>query len=189
MEKEEKKILDQEREYPKKKIDSIQNLVEKLTQHNIVYFVDISKVKANLNNKFRSLCYPKGVEVLGVKNSLLEKAMQQVTGKTFTEIYDKKNKVLVGQTALLFSETANLPAKLIKELDIKSLKLKAAYIEGAIYIGEDQLQALVDFKSKEELIADVIALLQSPIRNVISALENANKKKSEVSEGSEVISE
>ena len=182
MEKEKKKVLHQEREYPKKKVDSIQDLVEKLTQHNIVYFVDISKVKANLNNQFRALCYLKGVDVLGVKNSLLEKAMQKVTGKIFTEIYDKKNQVLVGQTALLFSDTANLPAKLIKELESKALKLKAAYIEGAIYIGENQLQTLIDFKSKEELIADVIALLQSPINNVLSALENSHKEKSEILE-------
>jgi large subunit ribosomal protein L10 len=182
MSKEEKNVLNQEKRYPNKKTHSIQNLVEKLAQYNIVYFVDISNVKANLNNKFRSLCYPKGVKVLAVKNSLLAKAMQEVPGKTFTEIYDKKNKVLVGQTALLFSETANLPARLIQELGVKSLKLKAAYVDGIVYIGEDQLQALVDFKSKEELIADIIAMLQAPIKNVLSALENSHKETSEVSE-------
>ena len=163
------------------KKDLVQSLVGELKKYQIIYFTGTSALNAVTDNQFRRICFEKGVKVLVVKNSLLKKAMEQITDKTFTEIYP----ILVGQTALLFSEVANLPAKLMVDFGAEKGKapiLKAAYIEDAIYVGKDKLQALATLKSKEELVADVVALLQAPIRNVLSALEEKNKKELETIE-------
>jgi len=119
-------------------------------------------------NGLRRLCFAKGIQIQVVKNTLLTKAMEK-SEKDFSEIYC----VLKGNTALIVSSTGNAPAKLIKEFSKKSdkLKLKGAYVETAVYIGADQLDNLVNIKSREELIGDIIGLLQSPAKNVIGALQ------------------
>jgi large subunit ribosomal protein L10 len=119
-------------------------------------------------NGLRRLCFAKGIQIQVVKNTLLTKAMEK-SEKDFSEIYC----VLKGNTALIVSSTGNAPAKLIKEFSKKSdkLKLKGAYVETAVYIGADQLDNLVNIKSREELIGDIIGLLQSPAKNVIGGLQ------------------
>jgi len=109
-----------------------------------------------------------------VKNSLLKKAIERASDSRLTELIP----TLKGATAIMFTEVGNAPAKLIKEFRAKNDKpvLKGAFVEENIYIGDDQLDALANIKSKNELIADVVALLQSPIQRVISALENREEK-------------
>jgi len=105
-----------------------------------------------------------------VKNTLLQKAMEKVEEKDFSQLYT----VLAGPTSIMYSDTGNAPAKIIKEFRKKHDKpvLKAAYIEESIYIGDENLSTLCDIKSKDELIGEVIALLQSPVKNVVSALQS-----------------
>ena len=109
------------------------------------------------------------VKLVVVKNTLLKKALDRST-VDFSELYP----TLKGETALMLSDTANVPAKLIKNFSNKNKKpvLKAAYVEESFYIGENQLETLINVKSKNELIADLIALLQSPAKNVVSALQS-----------------
>lgn len=163
------------------KIDLVQNLVSVLNQYNNIYFTGTSVLDAVSDNQFRRLCFENNVKVMVVKNSLLRKAMVQIQDKVFGDI----DTTLVGQTALFFADVANLPAKLIREFEAKVGKaplFKAAYIDGVTYIGAEKLQSLVDLKSKEELLADVLALLQAPIKNVLSALKEAAKNKAETIE-------
>jgi large subunit ribosomal protein L10 len=118
----------------------------------------------------RRECFNKQVGLRVVKNTLLRKALERIEGNDYSEIYG----ALSGHTAVLFSEVGNAPAKLIQEFRRKHAKpiLKAAYVEQAIYVGDEQLDALVAIKSREELIGDIVGLLQSPARNVISALQS-----------------
>lgn len=148
----------------------IDQLTVQLQENNIFYLTDTSELTVEVTNKLRRSCFEKGVSMTVVKNTLLRKAMENVEGKDFSEFYD----TLKGATSLMFSETGNVPAKLIKEFRKTSDKpiLKGAYIEEAIFIGDDKLAMLESIKSKEELIGDVIALLQSPAKNVISALKS-----------------
>ncbi|MFT6844694.1 MAG: large subunit ribosomal protein L10 [Flavobacteriales bacterium] len=148
----------------------IEELAGKLTESNVFYLADTSELNAEKTSRFRRQCFKSGVELKVVKNTLLQKAMERVEGKDFTEMYD----VLKGSTSVMFAEVGNLPAKLIKEFRIKNDKpvLKAAYIDEAIFIGDDQLTSLSEIKSKEELVGDIIGLLQSPAKNVISALQS-----------------
>ncbi|MCW8980092.1 50S ribosomal protein L10 [Altibacter sp.] len=147
----------------------IENLTAQLSENPIIYLADISGLDAGNTSNLRRACFKAGVKLAVVKNTLLSKAMES-SDKDFGELTG----VLKGNTSLLFSETGNAPAKVIKEFRKKSDKplLKGAYIEEAIYIGDDQLDRLVDIKSKEELLGDIIALLQSPAKNVISALKS-----------------
>jgi len=148
----------------------IDQLTVQLQENNIFYLTDTSELTVEVTNKLRRSCFEKGVSMTVVKNTLLRKAMENVEGKDFSEFYE----TLKGATSLMFSETGNVPAKLIKEFRKTSDKpiLKGAYIEEAIFIGDDKLAMLESIKSKEELIGDVIALLQSPAKNVISALKS-----------------
>jgi len=116
----------------------------------------------------------KNIKLSVVKNTLLKKAMDNVQGKDFTELYD----ILPGPTAIMLSDTGNLPAKLIKDFRKKNDKpvLKGAFVEESIYIGDGQLNLLAEIKSKDELIGEVIGLLQSPVKNVISALNSSKGK-------------
>jgi large subunit ribosomal protein L10 len=116
----------------------------------------------------------KKIKLSVVKNTLLKKAMDNVQGKDFTELYD----ILPGPTAIMLSDTGNLPAKLIKDFRKKNDKpvLKGAFVEESIYIGDGQLNLLAEIKSKDELIGEVIGLLQSPVKNVISALNSSKGK-------------
>ena len=148
----------------------IQDLTAQLADNPIIYLADISNLNAGATSNLRRACFKAGVKLAVVKNTLLEKAMEN-SDKDFGDLKD----VLKGNTSLMLSETGNAPAKVIKEFRKKSDRpvLKGAFIEEAIYIGDDQLDALVDIKSKEELIGEIVGLLQSPAKNVISALKSS----------------
>ncbi len=147
----------------------IENLTAQLTDSPIIYLADISGLNALQTSNLRRACFKAGVSLAVVKNTLLEKAMEN-SDKEFGALPE----TLKGNTSLMTSETGNAPAKVIKEFRKKSEKplLKGAYIEQAVYVGDDQLENLVNIKSKEEVIGDIIGLLQSPAKNVISALKS-----------------
>ena len=151
----------------------IEALTTQLTEGSIIYLADISGLNASDTSNLRRACFKANIKLAVVKNTLLEKAMGK-SDKEFGELPS----TLIGNTSILISETGNAPAKLIKEFRKKSDKpvLKGAYVEEAIYIGDDQLDTLVNIKSKEELIGDVIGLLQSPAKNVVSALQSGGSK-------------
>jgi len=152
----------------------IEVLTTQLTEGTIIYLADISGLNALETSNLRRACFKANIKLAVVKNSLLAKAME----KSDKDFGDLPNQALKGNTSLMFSEIGNAPAKLIKEFRKKSTKplLKGAYVEEAIYIGDDQLDALVNLKSKEEVIGDIITLLQSPAKNVISALQSGGNK-------------
>ena len=148
----------------------IEQLTAQLADNANIYLADISGLNALDTSNLRRACFKAGVSLSVVKNTLLAKAMES-SDKDFGEL----SEVLKGNTSLMFSETGNAPAKVIKEFRKKSERplLKGAFIEEAIYVGDDQLDALVDIKSREELIGDIIGLLQSPAKNVVSALKSS----------------
>lgn len=149
----------------------IAQLQEILSQYLHFYLVDIGGLDAARTSELRRLCYKKEVKLVVVKNTLLRKALEQ-TSVDFSPIFD----TLKGETALMLTNTANVPAKLIKEFigKDKAAKphLKAAYAEETFFVGANQLEILAQLKSKNELIGDLIALLQSPAKNVVSALQS-----------------
>jgi large subunit ribosomal protein L10 len=151
----------------------ITDLTTVLTDNNIIYLADISGLDAQKTSDLRRACFKANVKLSVVKNTLLAKAMEK-SDKEFGELPE----TLKGNTSLLISETGNAPAKVIKDFRKKSDKpiLKGAFIEEAIFVGDDQLDMLVSIKSKEELIGDIIMLLQSPAKNVISALQSGGSK-------------
>ena len=146
----------------------IETLTAQLSENETIYLADISGLDAGTTSNLRRACFKAGVKLSVVKNTLLKKAMDG-SDKDFGDLPE----VLKGNTSLMLSEVSNAPAKVIKEFRKKSDKplLKGAFIEEAIYIGDEQLDALVNIKSKDELIGDIVALLQSPAKNVISALK------------------
>lgn len=154
------------REEKNKQIDE---LTEVLETSSTVYLTDIAGLDAEQTSNLRRQCHKSGIKLNVVKNTLLKKAMER-SGKSFDELYP----TLKGNTSIMISDTGNAPAKLIKDFRKKVEKpiLKGAYVEESVYLGDDQLASLVDLKSKEELIGDVITLLQSPAKNVISALQS-----------------
>ena len=132
------------------------------------YLVDLTAMNAEKTSALRRACFKAGIELQVVKNTLLQKALDSLD-TDYSPLYD----TLKGATAVMFCNTANAPAKLIKEVSKDGIPgLKAAYAEESFYIGANQLDALVSIKSKNEVIADVVALLQSPAKNVISALQS-----------------
>jgi len=145
----------------------IDTLAEKLEKSTNLYLTDVSELSVKSSNDLRRAFFNKDVEMQVVKNSLLKKAMEKV-GNKYEGAYD----VLKGNTALVFSDTANVPAKIIKEFRKKNDKpiLKAAFLDSELFIGDDQIKILATLKSKNELIGEIIGLLQSPAKNVISAL-------------------
>ena len=147
----------------------IENLTTQLSENLIIYLADISSLNANSTTNLRRACFKAGVKLEVVKNTLLAKAMEG-SDKDFGDL----SQTLVGNTSIMFSETGNAPAKVIKEFRKKSDRpvLKGAYIEESVYVGDDQLENLVNIKSKEELLGEIIGLLQSPAKNVISALKS-----------------
>ena len=151
----------------------IEELTAQLADNAHIYLTDISGLDAGNTSDLRRACFKANIKLAVVKNTLLEKAME-ASDKDFGDL----PKTLKGNTSLMYSETGNAPAKVIKAFRKKSDKplLKGAFIEEAIYIGDEQLDALVDIKSKEELIGDIVALLQSPAKNVISALKSSGGK-------------
>ena len=141
-----------------------------LTEKNVVYLTDASGLDSEATTSLRRECYKKDIRVRVVKNTLLRKAMERTEGREFAELYD----VLKGQTALLVGDIGNAPARVLKEFRKKHDMpiLKGAYVEEATYLGDNNLEALTNLKSKEEVLADVIALLQSPMKNVVGALNS-----------------
>lgn len=158
----------------KEKLEEIKNLEEVLAENKILYLSDISGIDAETSSKLRRLCHSKGIKLQVVKNTLLKKAFENAE-----QDYEPFYVTLKGNTSIMISEVGNAPAKLIKEFRKKSEKpiLKGAFIEESFYIGDDQLDVLANLKSKEELIGEIISLLQSPLKNVISGLQGSGPQK------------
>jgi len=148
-------------------------LTETIAEYGNFYITDTANLSVAKVNDIRRKCFENGIKMQVAKNKLIRKAMEASVGD-FSEMFD----VLKGSSSILFSKSANAPAKLIKQLRRTGDKpvLKAAYIDSSIFIGDNQLDALVNLKSKEELVADIIALLQSPAKNVISGLQSGGNK-------------
>lgn len=155
------------------KNQAIEVLTEKVNNANVFYLADIAGLDAESSSKLRRSCFTNNIQVEVVKNTVLRKALERAEGD-----YDDLYVALKGNTSVFFAEAGNAPAKLIKEFRKKSEKplLKGAFIEQAIYIGDENLDFLTSIKSKEELIGDLIALLQSPAKNVVSALQSSGGK-------------
>jgi large subunit ribosomal protein L10 len=155
------------------KNQSVDVLAEKLSESNNFYLTDISNLNVETSNKLRRICFKRNIQLKMVKNTLLKKAMER-SGKDFSPLFD----ILKGSTSIMFSEVANDPAKLIKEFRRTAPKpiLKAAYVQESVYVGDNQLDALVNIKSKNEMIGIVIGTLLSPVQNVMSALQSGNNK-------------
>ncbi len=156
------------------KTAAIEALRKKLESATSFYLTDSSTMTVAQVNKLRRLCFDNGVEMHVVKNTLARKAMDTFpTERNYASIYE----VLHGPTTIMFAESAKTPAKLIKEFrkDSERPILKAAYVDASVFIGDDQIEALLKLKSREELLGEVIMLLQSPARNVISALQSGGQ--------------
>lgn len=155
------------------KHDVVLALKEQIESFSNVYIADTSNLTVAAVNDIRRKCFDSGIKMQVAKNTLIKKALEAASGE-YAELYD----VLKGSSTLLFSNSGNAPAKLIKALRANGDKplLKAAYIDSAIFIGDNQLNALVNLKSKEELIGEIIGLLQSPAKNVISGLQSGKGK-------------
>ncbi len=151
----------------------IDDLTAQLADNNTIYLADISDLDAGATSDLRRACFKANVSLAIVKNTLLAKAMEK-SDKDFGDLPS----VLKGNTSIMFSDTGNAPAKLIKEFRKKADKpvLKGAFVEEAVFVGEDNLDTLVNIKSKEEVIGDIIGLLQSPAKNVVSALKSSGGK-------------
>ena len=152
----------------------INSLVEQLNAYPHFYITNIESLNAEQTAALRRKCFESNIKLVVVKNTLLGKALESVE-KADADLV----KVLEGSTSVMFAETGKAPAVLIKEFRKKNDKpiLKAAYVEGCVYVGDDQIATLCIVKSREELIGDIVALLQSPAKNVISALQgNAGQK-------------
>lgn len=147
-------------------IESLQQLVDEYAH---MYVTDISGLNAEATSNLRRESFKKEVKLVVAKNTLLKLALDK-SDKNFDELYE----ILKGNSAIMFSNVGNAPAKLIKGFRKKTEipYLKGAYVEESVYIGDDQLDALASIKSKDELIGDIITLLQSPAKNVISALQS-----------------
>ena len=148
----------------------IEKLTAELAENTNIYMTDVSGLNASETSKLRRACFKANTKLSVVKNTLLSKAMES-SDKDFGSL----NEVLVGNTALMYSEVGNSPAKLIKQFRKKSERplLKGASIEDSVYVGDDQVEFLANIKSREELIGEVITILQSPAKNVISALQSS----------------
>ncbi|MFL5752780.1 MAG: 50S ribosomal protein L10 [Bacteroidia bacterium] len=158
------------------KTQVIESLVEQLNNNTKIYLADCSSLSVEKVNQFRRACFAKNVSVSVVKNSLLKKAIERANDSKLTGLIP----AIKGATALIFTDNGAAPAKLIKEFRAKGGDrpvLKGAYIEENVYIGDNQLDALANIKSKNELIGEIIGLLQSPAQRVLSALQTAAEKK------------
>ena len=148
----------------------IVDLGQKLKEYPHFYLVDVTGMNAEATSSLRRKCFKNEIKMIVVKNKLLHKALE-AADVDFSELYG----TLKGNTAVLFAQTANVPAKLLKDKEIKKAGvpyLKAAYAEEGFYVGADKLDELASIKSKNEVIADIVALLQSPAKNVVSALQS-----------------
>ena len=146
----------------------IGQLAEIVKEYGHFYLVDTTAMDAAATSELRRKCFKADIKMVVVKNTLLEKALMTIEDVDYSPLFGS----LKGTTAVMFSEVANAPAKLLKEYKDGVPSLKAAYAEEGMYVGADQLEALANIKSKNEVIADIVALLQSPAKNVISALQS-----------------
>jgi large subunit ribosomal protein L10 len=155
------------------KHEIVNALKEQMIEYGNFYITDTSDLTVAKVNAIRRKCFDNDIKIQVVKNTLIKKAVEAIEGD-FSPIYP----ILKGSSSVLFSKTANAPAKLIKALRKEGDKpiLKAAYIDASFFVGDSQLDALVNLKSKEELIGDIIALLQSPTKNVLSGLQSSKNK-------------
>ncbi len=151
------------------KAELIDSIAEQLSQYNHLYLTDIEGLNSVDTSKLRRLCFRREVKLMVVKNTLLIKAMEKAD-IDYSGLYP----AIKGSSSIMLSNTNNVPAKLIKEFRATSKKpiLKGAYVEESVYIGDENLDALVNIKSRNELIADVVASLKAPAQNVISALSS-----------------
>ncbi len=158
---------------------AIEDLTAKLADSNVVYIADTSGLDAETTSNLRRACFKAGIKLEVVKNTLLEKAMEASDND-----YGDLPSVLKGNSSIFISEVANGPAKIIKDFRKKSDKplLKGAFINNEIYIGDNLLDSLVAIKSREEVIGEIIGLLQSPAKRILSALLNNAESKGEAAE-------
>lgn len=158
------------------KNEIIELLKEKFSQYTNFYLTDSSSLNVGQINALRRLCFEKNVEMRMAKNTLIRKALESLNEKEYEGIYDS----LAGQTAIMFAENQKEPAVILsafrKENNVERPVLKAAFIESNIFIGDDQLAVLRQLKSRQELIGEIIGLLQSPAKNVVSALQSGGSK-------------
>jgi large subunit ribosomal protein L10 len=152
----------------------IDSLVDSFNACSNFYVTDIATLNSEKTSKLRRLCYTKNIKINVAKNTLIKQALQKIDPENYKPLFP----AFKGTSAIMFSETANLPAKLIKEFRRESDRpiLKGAYIESSVFMGDNQLDALVGLKSKNELIGDIIGLLQSPAKNVLGALQSGGNK-------------
>ena len=155
----------------------VEQLTAKIKSCNNFYLTDIEGLNATKTSSLRRACSKKNIKLVVVKNTLFKKALESVD-TDFSALYGS----LTGSTAILFSEVANAPARLIKDFtkdarkgEIGKPQLKAAYLQECFYIGSENLDALINLKSRDELVADLVALLQSPVKNVVSALQSGGQ--------------
>ncbi len=151
----------------------IDSLAERLKEYSHFYLTDTAQLNAADTSALRRKCFENDIKLVVVKNTLLKRALEQ-SGINFQELYP----ILKGTTSIMFTNTGNIPAKLIKEFRREHDKpvLKGAYVQESIYLGDNMIDALVSLKSKQELIGDIILMLQSPAKNVISALQSGGNK-------------
>lgn len=152
------------------KVVAIQEIKDLLQDAKVVYVADLEGLNAQKSSDFRRAAFKQKITVKVVKNTLLQKAMEQIEGVDYSEMFQ----TFKGNTAILTSETANAPAKLIKDFRKKEEKpaLKSAFVQETFYIGDNNLETLANIKSKEEMLGEIIGLLQSPIQRLVSALQN-----------------
>lgn len=166
-----KKITEMNRQ---EKTAVVAELTDKFSSTPFIYITDSSSMSVAQVTDFRRKCFENGIEMKVVKNTLAIKAIENLENK---ESYDDVLPLLKGTTALLFTSTANSPAKVLKEFrkDNERPLLKGAYIDTDVFVGDEQISTLSSMKSKEDLIGDVIMLLQSPMKNVISSLQSGGQ--------------
>lgn len=152
------------------KVLVIQELKEVLQDAKVVYVASLEGMNAAATSDFRRQAFKQNISVKVVKNTLLQKALEQIEGVDYSEMFP----TFKGNSAIMISETANAPAKLIQGFRKKAEvpALKSAYLQETFYVGDEHLDTLVSIKSREEMIGEIITLLQSPLRNVLSALQN-----------------
>lgn len=152
------------------KVVAIQELKDLLQDAKVVYVADLEGLNASKTSDFRRQAFKNNIKLKVVKNTLLQKAMEQIEGVDYSEMFE----TFKGNSAILIADTANAPAKLIKDFRKKDEKpaLKSAFVQETFYVGDNNLEALANIKSREEMIGEIIGLLQSPIQRVVSALQN-----------------
>lgn len=164
------------------KDEVIAELIGEIKATSVLYLADASALTAEATSNLRRACHTNGIRMRVVKNTLLRKAMERIENKDYSALFP----TLAGQTAVMFAEKGNAPAKLIQDFRKKNPapkdvvpkpQLKSAWIDEAVFIGDDQIAMLANLKGKEELIGEIIGLLQSPIKNVIGSLQGGGGQK------------